>query len=177
MRISEKNQVKIIIFDIDDTLWHAVDDDRAINRFERIDERRVTDQPGVAQELVENAHEVLKLLNEKGYVLAIGTMGPEDQVRMFMKAFGIFQYFNFEISKFDRVDKADKVEHTLLKAREFMEVEPEQIVFVDDNLGYLQAVNERFPGVKCIWGAQFQMSPGLKLLNEAMEEQYGIKLW
>ncbi|MHA1682145.1 MAG: HAD family hydrolase [Promethearchaeota archaeon] len=169
--------IKVIVFDIDDTLWYSVDDERSMNRrFDRLGDRRVADHVGSAQELVENAREVLRILSEKGFILAIGTMGPEDQVRGFMEAFGIADFFNFGISKFDRNDKADKIEHTLLKAREFMDLDADEIVFVDDNLGYLKAVNDRFPGVKCVW-AHFRMPPGLLMLNEDMEEMHGLKLW
>ncbi|MHA1699274.1 MAG: hypothetical protein ACTSWN_10580, partial [Promethearchaeota archaeon] len=88
----------------------------------------------------------------------------------------IEKYFNFEISAFDRQDKADKIEHVLLKVNEFQDVKPSELIFVDDNFVYLKAVNDRFPDVKCIW-AHYRMPPGLKMLNIDAKEMYGIELW
>lgn len=171
--------IKVVVFDIDDTLWHAIDfdDGMARDRFDVIDGRRVADHPGHAQELVENAREVLEILSKKGYVVAIATMGPQDQVRSFMEGFGITKHFDFEISAFERVDKAEKIAHILDRANELgMGVAPSELLFVDDNMGYLKAVNERFPEVKCVW-AHYFMPPGLLALNEDVEEMHGFSLW
>jgi magnesium-dependent phosphatase-1 len=170
------NNVKIIVFDVDDTLWHGVDDARAIGRFHFIDDRLVSDGDGHAQELVPNARHVLERLSTRDYVLALATMGPEDQVRMFMDAFRISRFFDFSLSAFDREDKADKIEHVLLKAAsEDPSISPSQLVFVDDNPGYLGAVNVRFPDVKCVW-AHYVMEPGLLMLDEDMVEMHGFAL-
>ena len=168
--------IKLVVFDIDDTLWYSVDDAEAVYRFEPISERRVADHVGHAQELVPNARKVLRILKEKGYEIGIGTMGPEDQVKSFMKGFGIENFFDFSISAFDREDKDLKILKILEAAQEKMTIEPKEIVFIDDNLGYLQAVNSRFPDVKCIW-AHYRMEPGLCMLNEDMEEMHGFSLW
>lgn len=164
--------IKVIVFDVDDTLWYSVDDPRADRKYDVIDDRRVADSPGVAQELVENAREVLQVLVANGYTLAFGTMGPEEQVRAFATAFGIDRYFSFEISAFDRVDKAEKIATVIARAG----VEPGEVMFVDDNTGYLAAANARFPGVKCVW-AHYRMSPGLLALADDVEEMHGFRPW
>ncbi|MBD3188080.1 HAD-IIIC family phosphatase [Candidatus Bathyarchaeota archaeon] len=170
--------VKIIVFDVDDTLWYSVADDRALERFKRLDERRVSDHVGHAQELVENASTVLHSLVDLGYILCLGTMGPESQVRSFMEAFELDHIFNFQLSLFDRVDKAEKIRHTLSMANEILDepVHPKDVVFVDDNMGYLKDVNDAFPDVKCVW-AHYRMPPGLRALNADMVEMHGVKLW
>ncbi|NMC06265.1 MAG: HAD family hydrolase [Candidatus Lokiarchaeota archaeon] len=169
--------VKIVVFDVDDTLWHGKDDPRATGRFQRIDDRLVSDGDGHAQELVLNALEVLEKLRAGGYRLALATMGPEDQVHAFMQAFGIDTFFDFGLSAFDREDKADKIERILRKAAsDDPDVTPSQIVFVDDNQAYLAAVNARFPGVKCVW-AHYAMEPGLLMFAEDMAEMHELRLW
>jgi magnesium-dependent phosphatase-1 len=169
-------KVKIVVFDVDDTLWHGIDDPRATGRFQRIDDRLVSDGDGHAQEIVPNAIDVLEKLGSLGYRLALATMGPEDQVRLFMRAFGIEQCFDFGLSAFDREDKADKIEHILRKAaNDDPDIMPSQIVFVDDNQAYLGAVNLRFPDVKCVW-AHYAMDPGLLMLDEDMAEMHGFSL-
>jgi len=59
-------RIQIIAFDVDDTLWYGVADERVADRFSRLDERRVADGIGTAQELVENAREVLHVLVREG---------------------------------------------------------------------------------------------------------------
>jgi magnesium-dependent phosphatase-1 len=172
-----RSKVKIVVFDVDDTLWHGVDDPRATGRFRRIGDRLVSDGDGHAQEIVPNAKEVLEKLRSLGYRLALATMGPEDQVRLFTEAFDIEQYFDFGLSAFDREDKADKIELILRKAvSDDPDIVPSQLVFVDDNQGYLAAVNARFPDARCVW-AHYVMEPGLLMLGEDMEEMHGFPLW
>ncbi len=175
--IMDTGKVKIVVFDVDDTLWHGVDDPRAIGRFQCIDARQVSDGDGHAQEIVPNAREVLEKLRSRGYRLALATMGPEDQVRLFTRAFGIERYFDFDLSAFDREDKADKIERILLKAAsDDPDIAPSQLVFVDDNQGYLAAVNARFPDARCVW-AHYAMEPGMLMLDEDMVEMHGFPLW
>ncbi|MEX2684527.1 MAG: HAD-IIIC family phosphatase [Candidatus Sigynarchaeota archaeon] len=170
-------KVKIVVFDVDDTLWHGIDDSRAIGRFQRIDDRRVSDGDGHAQEIVPNAKVVLEKLRSQGYRLALATMGPEDQVRLFTRAFGIESFFDFDLSAFDREDKADKIERILCKAaNDDPDISPSQLVFVDDNPAYLAAVNVRFPDARCVW-AHYAMEPGLLMLHEDMVEMHGFPLW
>lgn len=116
------------------------------------------------------------MLAKEGYKLALATMGPEDQVRAFMVAFGIDHLFDFSISAFDREDKGEKIEKIWRRASVFMDVAPGQILYVDDNLGYLKAANDHLPDVKCTW-AHFRMSPGLLALNEDVQEMHGFSLW
>ncbi len=171
------SKVKIVVFDVDDTLWHGIDDPRATGRFQRFDDRLVSDGDGHAQEIVQNASEVLEKLRSQGYRLALATMGPEDQVRLFTRAFGIEQYFDFGLSAFDREDKADKIERILcMAASDDPDIAPSHLVFVDDNQGYLAAVNARFPDARCVW-AHYVMEPGLLMLGEDKEEMHGFPLW
>lgn len=167
--------IKIVVFDIDDTLWYSVAAPDAIKRFERLDDDRVADHTGFAQQLMPNAREVLDILKEKGYILAIATMGPEDQVRSFMEGFGIEGYFNFEISAFEREDKGEKIAKILADVNEITDVAPGEMVYVDDNLGYLNAAKKRFPELKCVLAWSFRED--MKTLNEVLEEEHGIKLW
>jgi len=103
-------------------------------------------------------------------------MGPEDQVRAFMAGFGIDHLFDFSISAFDREDKGEKIEKIWRRASEAMDIAPGQILYVDDNLGYLKVANDRLPDVKCVW-AHFRMSPGLLSLNDDVQEMHGFSLW
>jgi magnesium-dependent phosphatase-1 len=173
----ETGKVKIVVFDVDDTLWHGVDEPRAVGRFQRVGDRLVSDGDGHAQELVPNTREALEKLDSQGYRLALATMGPEDQVRLFMEAFGIDRHFDFGLSAFDREDKADKIERILRKAAsDDPDIAPSQLVFVDDNQGYLAAVNARFAEARCVW-AHYVMEPGLLMLGEDMVEMHGFPLW
>nr|MDO8088383.1 magnesium-dependent phosphatase-1 [Candidatus Sigynarchaeum springense] len=173
----DAGKVKIVVFDVDDTLWHGVDDPRAAGRFQRVDDRLVSDGDGHAQEIVPNAKEVLGKLRSQGYRLALATMGPEYQVRLFTRAFGIEHYFDFDLSAFDREDKADKIAHILRKAAsDDPDIAPSQLVFIDDNQAYLAAVNARFPDARCVW-AHYAMEPGLLMLHEDMVEMHGFPLW
>ncbi|MFX0098489.1 MAG: HAD family hydrolase [Candidatus Hodarchaeota archaeon] len=164
-----------MVFDIDDTLWYSVDAPDAIKRFGRLEGDRVADHVGYAQQLVPNAREVLDILKDKGYILAIATMGPEEQVRSFMKGFGIADYFNFEISAFMREDKGEKIAKILEGVNKITNVAPGELVYADDNLGYLNAAKKRFPEIKCVLAWSFKQD--MKTLNEALQEEHGITLW
>ena len=171
-----ENGFKVIAFDADDTLWYQVDETRIEPKFTRLDDRRVADDGGFAQELVENSREVLQDLVDKGYVLVFITMGPEDQVAAFAKAFGIDRFFDFKLSAFDREDKADKIAKILKKGKRKLKLKPSEIVYVDDNPTYLAAAKTRFPELKTVW-AHYRMEPGLLALNDDMEEMHGTRLF
>jgi HAD superfamily phosphatase (TIGR01681 family) len=170
------NAIKVVAFDADDTLWCQVDEPRIAPKFTRLDDRRAADDGGFAQELVENAREVLKKLVDNGYVLVFVTMGPEDQVSAFAKAFGIDRFFDFKLSAFDREDKADKISKILKKGKRRLKLKPSEIVYVDDNPSYLATVKARFPDLKTVW-AHYRMAPGLLALNDDMEEMHRTHLW
>ena len=78
--------------------------------------------------------------------------------------------------KIRKIDKDEKISFTLQEARKKMDVSPSDIMFVDDNMGYLATVNKSFPDVKGIW-AHYYASPGLEMLNEDAEECFGFNLW
>lgn len=193
-----KLPVKLVAFDLDDTLIHArVDESVGATPTKFTPHRRdpdgavrsVVDGPHRVQVLVPHAREVLAHLQDLGLTLALASMGPEWQMRRFLEAFEIAHFFDWEIGAYDRRDKGEKVELVIehYNGREIARrpvgdpaasaalVHRHEVVFVDDNLGYLARVDQYLPGVRVVW-AHYAGERGLLDLYEDLREQHDIDL-
>jgi len=195
----EKPLIKLVIFDVDDTLMYS-DQDPLINelhkKFQPLDPKdelgtpmRVVDSPRKVQVLIKNLRRVLEHLKSLGITMTLGSMGPQWQIKRFLEAFQIAPYFDFEIAAYDRQDKGEKVqliiehynsrllatEEPATIADQKLYLQNDEVMFIDDNLGYLGAVDTLCPGVKVVW-AHYRGEDGFLELYRDIEEQYNIKL-
>ncbi|MHA1732724.1 MAG: HAD family hydrolase [Promethearchaeota archaeon] len=193
-----ENQVKLVVWDLDDTLIYGEDCPSVgehpvkftpVGPVTEGGPGRVVDGPNRVQVLVPNARRVLEALKRLGATQTFASMGPEWQMRRFMEAFRLDHYFDWEIGSYDRRDKGEKVELViehyngrLLASRPAGDpgvaallAKPTEVVFVDDNLGYLARVDAHIPGVKVVW-AHYRGEDGLLELFRDLEEQHGVRL-
>ncbi len=190
--------IKLICFDLDDTLIYAEDEPRvgdAPKKFEpfgvfdpEIGPDRVVDGPNKVQVLVEGVREVIPELAKK-IPLTWVSMGPQWQMRKFMEAFRLDHYFDWEIGSYDRLDKGMKVElcidhynGRLLSTYAYDDprlqnetIRQDEVLFVDDNFGYLGRVVSYMPDVKVLW-AHFRSEGGMQNFYRDLLEQHGIDL-
>ena len=83
--------IKLIVWDLDDTLMYGDTDDRVGLRYkkftpigeydEKIGPNRVVDGANRVQVMVEHVREVLNHLHSQGICMTFGSMGPEFQMR------------------------------------------------------------------------------------------------
>lgn len=191
--------IKLVIFDVDDTMMYS-DQDPSITEFHKkfqpLDPKdesgapmRVVDSLHKVQILIKNLRPVLQHLKSNGVTMTLGSMGPQWQIKRFLDAFQIAPYFDFEIAAYDRQDKGEKVqtiiehynarvlatEDPVTIAEQKLYLQNEEVMFVDDNLGYLGAVDTTCPGVKVVW-AHYRGEEGFLEFYRDVEEQYGIKI-
>ncbi len=191
--------IKLIVFDLDDCIIYGEQDlsvgDNPL-KFQPVGDYdpetgvdRVVDGPNRVQVLMPHVREVLEELTGLGITLTWGSMGPEWQMRRFCEGLGIAKYFDWELGSYDRRDKGEKVEMAIehYNARLFsqylpndpiiseMQVKMEEVLFVDDNMGYLARVDNYLPGVKVVW-AHYRLGEGLRELYLDLEEEFEIDL-
>ena len=141
------------------------------------------------QVLIPGVRELLSHLASLGITMTLGSMGPEWQMRRFLDGFGISHFFDWEIGSYDRRDKGEKVElcidhynSRLLSKYHFGDphlqserIENENVLFVDDNLGYLGRVDTYLPGIKVLW-ACFRAEGGITNFYRALSDEFEINL-
>ncbi len=190
--------IKLICFDLDDTLIYTEDDERVgdtplkfspVGNFNPdVGPERVVDGPNKVQVLVPGVREVLPRLAEISTLTWV-SMGPQWQMKRFCEAFNIDQYFNWELGAYDRQDKGEKVElciehynASLLAKFHYgapqlsqQRLRREEVLFIDDNLGYLGRVESYMHGVKVLW-AHYRSEGGFQNLYRDIKEQFGLDL-
>jgi len=190
--------IKLICFDLDDTLIYTENDKTVkdsplkytpIGDYPpHIGPNKVIDGPNKVQVLIEGVRGVLKHLSSL-CTLTWASMGPYFQMKRFCDAFRISKYFDWEIGAYDRQDKGKKVElcmehynGRLLSQYAYGDprlqketIRPYEILFVDDNFGYLNRVESYMPDVKVLW-AHYRSEGGMMNFYRDLEEQLGFEL-
>ncbi|CAH0343144.1 hypothetical protein [Rhizobium sp. CECT 9324] len=114
-------KIKLVIWDLDDTLWHGTLDDVGelkLNSF-RVD--------------------IIKKLNRSGVVSAICSKNDLDKAKATLEEFGIWDEFVFPRIAF--VAKGDALKSLISD----MQLKPENCVFIDDNVLNLAEANAVLP--------------------------------
>jgi FkbH-like protein len=133
--IRQVDQVKLVIVDLDDTLW-----------------RGIAVEGGVAATIVEGWPlafvEALLFLKRRGVLLAIASKNDEQQIEKIWNKIwaGRIQLDDFAIRKINWNPKADNVELILSEAN----LLPRSVVYIDDNPVELAAVKAAFPDIRVL---------------------------
>lgn len=134
-RIAQRvDAVKLVIVDLDDTLWRGV---------------LAEDGPGSVEGWPLGLAEALLYLKRRGIVLAIASKNDRNFIASnFNKVFGAnrLRLDDFAVKEIHWGSKADSVEAILAK----MNVLPAGAVFIDDNPAERAAVLAAFPGIRVL---------------------------
>jgi FkbH-like protein len=134
--VTRRDAVKLVIFDIDDTLWRGV-----VAELDSPDPLTIEGWPlGVA--------EAVLYLKQRGIVVAIVSKNDEERVRAVWDSMwmGRLRLEDFAAIKINWRSKADNVREII----EEVNVLPESVVFVDDNPVERFTVETAIPGVRTL---------------------------
>lgn len=153
--VMQHDAVKIVIFDLDDTLWRGI-----AAEADAIDVAEMSE--GWPRSLVEAA----SLLWRRGILVALCSKNDQETVeRIWAKVYGkAFPIENFVVRKINWQKKADNIREIL----QMVNLLPESALFVDDNPAERSGVKEALPGIRVleqplvewrrtlIWSAELQ---------------------
>ncbi|MBQ9893299.1 MAG: HAD-IIIC family phosphatase [Bacteroidales bacterium] len=124
--VMNEKKVKCVIWDLDDTIWKGV--------------------------LVENDHLTLRSeladlivsLDKKGIVSSVASKNDEQQAMARLQEFGLEEYFVFRKINWD--PKSVNIQKTIRQ----MNINPDTVVFVDDNPFEREEVKRAIPSITCV---------------------------
>ena len=139
--IRQMDSVKIVIMDLDDTLWRGVAGEKA--------SLRVEDLEGWPLGIVE----ALGYLKRRGILIATASKNDEAHIRQLWRAGleGRFSFDDFAVSKINWLPKAHNIEEILSEVN----LLPHNALFVDDNPVERAAVQAAFPEIRAIGSSPY----------------------
>lgn len=123
---AEAFKPKLIIWDLDDTLWHG------------------TLADGDVPVLIEKRAELVRAFNRCGVVSAICSKNEFDKAKAELARFGLWEEFVFPRIAF--VPKGAVIRQMISD----MQLRPENVLFVDDNPHNLHEVADAVPGIRVV---------------------------
>lgn len=134
--IRQDDSVKLVIVDLDDTLWRGVSGD-----MEDVDGEMVAGWP-------EGFAEALVYLKKRGILLAIVSKNEEARIRaIWQRIFGIkLSIADFSTIRINWRPKAENVAEIL----SLVNLLPRNVVFIDDNPAERMAVQASFPDIRVL---------------------------
>ncbi|RLG46076.1 MAG: magnesium-dependent phosphatase-1 [Thermoproteota archaeon] len=136
---------RLIILDLDRTLWDHEDVSRLSPPFRRVSEWEVVDSSGETVRLRAGAREFLRSVRGLGVLLAVASWNRRDRAEPIMDLLGILEFFDLLVIEF-HPRKDEMVEKILGE----LGVRPEEAVFIDDDPAMIERVGKRFPGIALI---------------------------
>lgn len=132
--------VKLVILDLDRTLWdhHNVTELRA--PFTRIDAQTVADATGVRVRLLPGARELLDTLRERGTLISIASWNEPAPAFAILEALGLRNYFvhpKVEFHPYKERMVSDLVREV---SEDGVHLRPEEILYVDDRALHFRRV-------------------------------------
>ena len=130
------DQVKLVIVDLDDTLWRGVVAEDGIDR------------PMVIEGWPAGFIEALNFLKKRGILLAIASKNDETRIRELWPALvgSRLELTDFASIKINWNPKPDNIEQILTETN----LLPRNVVYIDDNPVERAAVGEAFPGMRML---------------------------
>jgi magnesium-dependent phosphatase-1 len=132
--------IKLVILDLDRTLWdhHNVTELRA--PFSRVDAQTVADADGVPVRLQPGARELLDTLRERGILISIASWNEPAPAFAILETLGLRDYFvhpKVEFHPYKERMVSDLVQEL---TAEGVRVRPEEILYVDDRALHFKRV-------------------------------------
>jgi magnesium-dependent phosphatase-1 len=146
--------IKLVVFDVDDTLWKVSVTFASFLKppLKLIETNELTDSQDARVKLFPGVRETLKNLHEKGILMSIASLNdPEPNLVMeCFKIFGIADYFIYPQINHKGKNRNIKTILKLLRERDDMEINCSETLFVDDQELNIKSVRRGCPGIKAI---------------------------
>jgi len=161
---------KLIIFDLDGTIWDHEDISSLKLPFHKISDNIIIDSNGVIVKLHPHVHEVLNELYNMNICLTIASWNNWDHAYNALKAFNLIKYFKY-IAIENHPRKHELIAKIINWYKEsFSEIDFSEILYIDDRTIHLNDIYSNIGPIKFI-----QMWIDIKsyheLLNLIKQEQ------
>jgi magnesium-dependent phosphatase-1 len=139
--------IRLIIFDCDLTLWDFRDASMLLGPFVLVDTDTIRDQGGTQVSLFPQVRGALAELERRGYLLSICSWNKPEPVFEMLSLYGLHHYFRHAKAEY-HPDKAGMIASMLEEfAADGVHLAPEQTVFIDDRTLHTAEIQARLPGL------------------------------
>uniref|UniRef100_A0A7C4FEL0 Magnesium-dependent phosphatase-1 n=1 Tax=Thermofilum pendens TaxID=2269 RepID=A0A7C4FEL0_THEPE len=133
-------RAKLLILDLDMTLWDCPDVSLATPPFRRAGEGVAADAEGNVVRLRECVGELLSRARSMGVKLAVASWNLREPAESALEALGIKEFFDVIV-----IEPHPRKEEMVRKILEKLSMRPEDAVFIDDNAGIVERVKQSYP--------------------------------
>ncbi|HDD33747.1 MAG: magnesium-dependent phosphatase-1 [Thermoprotei archaeon] len=137
--------VKLIIFDLDGTLWDHPDVSSTSPPYQRIERDEIVDSRGERIRLRPCVRRLLEELRARGFRLAVASWNFPGPALRALEALGLLQLFDVVV-----VEPHPNKSSMLEKIFREVKVKEGEALFVDDNPAIIEGVRRRYPHLKII---------------------------
>ncbi len=157
-------KVKLVVLDLDGTLWDHMDASSLLEPLETIDHNTVVDSKGEVLRLYPDARWFLEKLWELGLPVAIASWNHPDITVKILELLGVKKYFSYL-----GIEPHPHKYKVLLKIMDWYKhkygyIHPGEILYVDDRRIHLEEIHERIGQVMFI--QMWKYLPGFRELYE-----------
>jgi len=135
--------VKLVVFDLDLTLWDHPNVSSLVFPLTLVTSDTVEDAEGSRVTLFRGIRETLEALSDRGLVLSVASWNDPPPVSELLRLFGFEEYFKYPQVEWD-VPKVQMIRTIirLIRRNLHVDIRPEEILFVDDNEKHHEIVKE-----------------------------------
>jgi magnesium-dependent phosphatase-1 len=138
-------RAKLLILDLDMTLWDCPDISLATPPFRRVGEGVAVDAEGTVVRLRECVMELLSRAKSLGVKLAVASWNLREPAEGALEALGVKEFFDVIV-----VEPHPRKEEMVGRILETLSLRPEDAVFIDDNAGMVERVKRSHPGIMAL---------------------------
>ncbi|PLJ77402.1 magnesium-dependent phosphatase-1 [Infirmifilum sp. SLHALR2] len=158
--------VKVLILDLDRTLWSHHDVTTTVPPYRRVSEDAVVDSRGDVIRLNPCAKDLLELAKSMGVKLAVASWNSPDKALQALETLGLSGWFDVVVV--EPHPNKDRMIRKILKA---LRLAPQDAVFVDDNPAICDLVKRSLPEVNVLnIGADVESLCEVKTLLERNQQ-------
>ncbi len=138
-------RIKVVILDLDMTLWNHPDVSSMVPPFKRVGNMKIVDSEGNLLVLNDCVPDLLRILKKNGYFLAIASWNyPENALKM-LELLDIKEFFDLIV-----IEPHPMKEKMIKNILEYFGVSQEEAVFIDDNPRIVERVRRNLPRLKTV---------------------------
>jgi len=144
--------IKLVIFDADETLWHVEEGyaSTLVLPLRKVNDGLVIDAVGVKVWLFHGVRELLEGLRRRGVIVSLASANDEEpnKVKLLLELFGIMRYFSFPQVNWQKKSQNVRKIVELVREKLGVNLDFEEVIFIDDSEFNVTDVKNRCPGVK-----------------------------
>lgn len=133
-------RLKVVILDLDRTLWDHSDVSSTAPPFRRVDDRTIIDAEGAEIRLHECVKDFLREIRKRGVALAVASWNLPGPAEAALQALGLLKFFDVIV-----IEPHPYKERMIAKILKRLEARPEEAVFIDDNPDIVERVKKFYP--------------------------------